>query len=360
MFTSGDGSNGLAVVVDARSKLCKETNTVLDLSNWRRFLGKEEWNRTLKIALRDYGTDVFAAKDLPALQGEVRACLSERKIACAIVMQSPAIPTVRQTHTSFACLGPGGSPYKWSGTVWRVSANDSYVLAPILNPSNYEDVYEHLIRRWFQQAHAVARGTITPMHWPHLITQVGTEMAEGMEALLKTTQAIAVDIETNLARTIITAIGFSDGTTSISVPWHSFAISGTNKKERSLRNYPLGRAIENLARQVLKSLTPKILHNGAFDVYELGLHDIALRGFEYDTLLLHRVAYPQYRHGLQQACATEFCVEPWKNLWKAPSAVRGTGEDVWLSDPREMHIYNAKDSYATWQLFEHLRGKVGI
>lgn len=359
MFTSGDGSNGLAVVVDARSKLCKETNTVLDLSNWRRFLGKEEWNRTLKIALRDYGTEPHTSYDVLSLRREVGACLHERNVRCVIVMQSPAIPNVRQTHTAFAALGPGGSPYKWAGTVWHHDMRGPFI-APILNPSNYEDVYEYLIRRWFQQAHAVARGTIKPMPWPTLITEAGDEMAEGMEALSKTTRPIAIDIETNMSRTIITAIGFSDGVHTVSVPWHGYHISGTDDEEPSLRSLRMGRDIEALALKVMASDQPKILHNGAFDVYELAQHGIELRGFEYDTLLLHRVCYPQFRHGLNQACATEFCVEPWKNIWKAPAAVRGTGEDIWLSDPREMRRYNARDSFATWQLFNYLRKRVGI
>lgn len=359
MFTSGDGSNGLAVIVDARTKLCKETNTVLDLSNWRRFLGKDEWHRTLKIALRDHATEPYRNTEMPALQHALQQTMATNRIRCAIVMQSPAVPNVRQTHTAFACLGPGGSPYKWAGTVWRHD-DALFQIAPILNPSNYEDVYEYLIRRWFQQAHAVACGTVTPMPWLSLITHVGTQMAEGMEALVKSARPIAIDIETNMSRTIITAIGFSDGVYTVSVPWHGFHISGTNKREPALRCLRMGRYIETLALTVLASDQPKILHNGAFDVYELAQHGIELRGFEYDTLLLHRVCYPQYRHGLQQACATEFAIEPWKCLWKAPSAVRGTGEDIWLSDPTEMHIYNAKDSYATWQLFDHLRRKVGL
>lgn len=357
MFTSGDGSNGLAVVVDARGKLCKETDTVLDLSNWRRFLGKTEWNRTLKIALRDHGTEPFGSKDLPALRRDLHALLLERNIRCNIIMQSPAIPNVRQTHTAFACLGPGGSPYKWAGTVWK---HEGVQLAPILNPKNYEDVYEWIIRRWFQQAHAVARGTIAPMQWPQLVTEAGEEMFYSVERLCESRGPIAVDIETNLARTIITAIGLSDGTTTVSVPWHGFHISGTENYEASLADYPGGQDIKRMVLTCLRSLTPKILHNGAFDVYELAQHGITLRGFEFDTLLLHRVAYPQYRRGLQAACATEFCVTPWKTIWKPPRAVRGTGEDIWLSDPREMRIYNAKDSYATWQLYMHLKGKVGL
>ncbi len=357
MFTSGDGSNGLAVVVDARTKLCKETDTVLDLSNWRRFLGPTEWKRTLKIALRDYGTTPLSTGEALLLRPQITEHLHKHNVTTLCLMQSPNTPNVRQTHSAWNCFGHSGSPYKWAGTVHSVG---EFNVAPILNPSNYEDVYEYLIRRWFQQAHAVARGTLKPMPWPRLITEAGDEMAEGMEALCQTTQPVAVDIETNMSRTIITAIGFSDGVHSISVPWHGYHISGTDNEEPSLRSLRMGRDIESLALKLMASDQPKILHNGAFDVYELAQHGIELRGFEYDTLIMHRVVYPQFRRGLQQACATEFCLEPYKCLYKHPSRVRGTGEDVWVSDPKGLRIYNAKDAYVTVQLFNHLRGKCGI
>lgn len=360
MLHSGDGSNGLAVVVDSRTKLCRDTNTVLDLSNWRHFLGKKEWDCTLKLALRDYGTTPYGSKDLPTLQRDVHALLLERGIKCAIILQSPATPNVRQVHSAFSILGPGGSPYKWAGTVWR-HEDAPWLIAPILHPANYEDVYEYLIRRWFRQAHAIASGTLTQMQWPVLHSDVNAETSNALRRITEASHPVAVDIETNLQRTIITAIGFSNGTDTVSIPWHGFRISGTEDDyEYPLRRYILGKQIEEMARKCLASATPKILHNGAFDVYELAQHGITLNAFAYDTLLLHRVAYPQFRRGLQAACATEFCVEPWKTQWKPPLAVRGTNQDIWLSDPEAMRIYNAKDAFCTWQLFQHLKGKVGL
>jgi hypothetical protein len=359
MFYNGTGENGLAIIVDARTKVDRESGGCLDTSRWRHFLGDREWKRTLRVALRDYGTEPFRSKDLPKVKSEVSHLLREMGVTTLLLMQSPAIPNIRQVHSAWNIFAHPGSPYKWAGTVQR---KEGYFVCPVLNPSNYEDVYEWLIRRWFHQAHAVARGRVTPMPWPHVLhTTPNTEMVSALTAICENRASpIAVDIETNTTGTIITAIGVSNGTHTVSIPWDQFHISGTDTTEPSLAEYEHGREIYRLVRYCLESVNPKILHNGAFDIYELSKRDLHVSNFEHDTLLMHRVAFPQYRHGLQQAAASLFCVEPWKCLWKPPSTVRGSGEDVWLSDPLAMRNYNGQDAYATWQLYHHLRGKVGV
>lgn len=359
VFFNGTGQNGLAIIVDARTKADREDGGCLNTSRWRHFLGDKEWKRTLRIALREYGSEPFRAKDLPKVKDEVSVLLAAKCINTLLIMQSPATPGVRQVHSAWNAFAHPGTPYKWAGTVQRVG---DFYICPVLNPSNYEDVYEYLIRRWFQQAHAVACGRIAPMPWPKVLhTAPNQAMYEALARIYTDRQTeIAIDIETNTGGTIITAIGLSNGKDTVSVPWDGFHISGTDRDEPPLSHYANGREIHDMVRHCLSTVTPKILHNGAFDVYELSKRNITVNSFTYDTLLLHRVAFPQYRHGLQQACATEFCVEPWKTLWKAPGAVRGTGEDIWLSDPEEMRIYNCKDSYATWQLFQHLKSKAGL
>lgn len=363
MFHSGSGSNGLAILVDSRTKSCKEVHGCLDLFGpGNRFLGKTEWKNTLRIALRDYDDEPHKPKELEHEKAQVRTLLRARGIRAVIVLQSPSHLSVRKCDHSFSVVGPGGSPYKWAGTVWPIDIGDYQVFCcPILNPGNYEHVYEYLIRRWFQQAIAVAQGQIQPFPWPHLETDISGHTAELLETIANDTRTpIACDIETNLGGGIITAIGFSNGAHSVSIPWDGFTISGTTETEPDLKSRPFGHTIEVLARKLLASSTPKIFHNGAFDVYELGKRDISVNNFSFDTLLMHRVVYPQFRHGLQQAAATEFAVEPWKCLWKPPNRMRGSDQDVWLSDPSAMHIYNAKDALITWQLWKHLSWKCGL
>lgn len=358
MFYNGTGENGLAIIVDARTKVDREDGGCLDTSRWRHFLGDREWKRTLRVALREYGSDPFRAKDLPEVKSEVSDFLRQKNISTLLLMQSPATSGVRQVHSAWNIFGHPGSPYKWAGTVQK---SEAFYICPVLNPANYEDVYEWLIRRWFQQAHAVARGRITPMQWPVLHTTPNQEMVSALTELCEDrVSPLAIDIETNTGGTIITAIGLSNGKITVSTPWDAYPISGTDREEPSLFYYEHGKIIFKLVYACLRAVTPKILHNGAFDVYELSKRDIHVSNFKYDTLLMHRVAFPQYRHGLQQAAASVFCVSPWKCLWKPPNTVRGSGQDVWLSDPDAMRIYNGQDAYATWQLYHHLRGKVGI
>lgn len=356
-FFDGAGSNGLAVVVDVRSKFCHETSSVLrDWALGRRALGRGQWYATLKVALREYGTEPWNAKRVKEEKDAIVEQLSRRGIRCVVPVQTPNIPGVRQVHSAWNMLGHSGNPYKWAGTVERVA---KFHVCPILHPANYEFVYGWLLERWLKQAHAVASGYIAPMAWPYLHHTPDNDMLAVLAAMRRCGGPLAVDIETSMDGKTITAIGFADRAGAVSVPWHGFTIAGSNgEHEPALSSYPRGQAIQAEVLQILESASiPKILHNGAFDVVQLGRHGITLRGFAHDTLLMHRVVYPQFRHGLQQSCATEFCVEPWKCLFKPPSVDKDA--DPWLGCPVKLRQYNCKDSYATYQLWRHLEGKLG-
>lgn len=197
------------------------------------------------------------------------------------------------------------------------------------------------------------------MPWPKMVWMPGLSMYRMLLAIYEAGTPVSIDIETNMAGTIISAIGFANEAGTVSVPWDGYEISGTNgQRELGIEDYPFGGHIRVLALKLLGSEKhEKILHNGAFDVTQLAARGIALGGFAHDTLLLHRVCYPQFRHGLQQACATEFCVEPWKCLFKPPRLK--ADQDVWLGCPVELRQYNCKDAYATWQLWRSLERKLG-
>lgn len=353
----GTGSNGLAVVWDSRSKNCADSEWVM--REWplgKRALGRTEWARTLKVALREHGTDPWTARDLKAAKDAIIRELLDRGIRCVVPVQTAAIANIRQVHSAWNLFGHNGSPYKWAGTVERIG--EQYVM-PLLNPANYEFVYGWLLERWLRQAKAIASGNLVPMPWPELNYMPSADMLAILERMYADPAPLAIDIETNMAGTLISAIGFSNQHGTVSVPWEAYEISGTNgQREAAIHDYSQGAQIARIVLKILEDAKiPKILHNGAFDVYQLGRKGITLRGFDHDTLLMHRVCYPQYRHGLQQSCATEFAVEPWKCLFKPPRLK--TGEDVWLGCPVELRRYNCKDTYATWQLWNHLKGKLG-
>jgi len=356
-FHAGEGVNGLAVIVDSRTKNCQELDGVLDV--WglgNRALGKREWKKTLRVALRDVGTDPFTMAEVRQQKAEIDKTLKEHQTRAVVLVQTPATPGVRQAHSAWNMYGRGGSPYKWAGTVWK---EDGLYRAPILNPVNYEYVYDWLLCRWVQQAHAVAGGKLEPMPWPDTCITPDETALDILRRIRSDVSApVAVDIESNVAGTLITAIGFSNEKGTVSVPWDRYPIAGSfGEIEPDLTEYPLGPVIKETAINLLESDQPKIFHNGAYDTFMLAKRDITVGNFAHDTLLMHRVVYPQYRHGLQMACATEFCVEPWKCFFKPPKV--GAGEDKWLGCPIDMRTYNCRDSYATYQLYQSLKGKLG-
>jgi len=356
-YHAGEGVNGLAVIVDSRTKNCQELDGVLDV--WglgNRALGKREWRKTLRVALRDVGTAPFSMVEVRQQKEEIDKILQMHKISTVVLVQTPATPGVRQAHSAWNMYGRGGSPYKWAGTAWM---ENGLYRAPILNPVNYEYVYDWLLCRWVQQAHALAAGKIKPMPWPDTHIVPDAKALEILERIGKDQNVpVAVDIESNVAGTLITAIGFSNEKGTVSVPWDGYPIAGSfGEIEPALAEYPLGDTIYKKCVELLESAQPKIFHNGAYDTFMLAKRDINVGNFAHDTLLMHRVVYPQYRHGLQMACATEFCVEPWKCFFKPPKV--GADEDKWLGCPTDMRTYNCQDSYATYQLYQSLKGKLG-
>jgi hypothetical protein len=359
VYVSGTGENGLAFIVDARSKTCKEVDETLSL--WgigNRYLGKREWKKTLRIALRDYGTAPLNARQTAELKPTVDAIIKQAGITTVLMMQSPLIPGVRTTHSAWNMYGRGGSPYKWGGTVWE---EDGLFRAPVLNPQSYEYAYGWLFQRWFVQALAVAQGRMRPTPWPRCIIMPGQEMIDALITLAQPGSAapISVDIETNTGGTIITAIGLSRGDVVVSVPWDGYKISGRDEYETGVENHPLGRVIQDLVLAILEAPTPKVGHNFTFDVYQLRKRGYVVNGEIHDTLLMARVAYPQYRRGLQQVAAIELCVEPWKAFFKPPN-LKDKTEDKWLGDPLAMRTYNCKDAWITEQLFYALGKRIGL
>lgn len=357
VLTDGSGSNGLAVIWDSRTVGCMVSNTVY--SDWkigRQALGKEQWAQTLRIALRDAETLPLTAKQTQEAKPDVSRLLQRKKIKAVLLVQSPSLPNIRQTHSAWNLLGHGGNPYQWAGTVETI---DGMAICPILTPFNYEYVYEWLIARWIRQAHAIARGTLEALKWPKEVIKPCPEMQDALTWWRFNNDPLAVDIETNMAGTIITAIGLSDGKRSISCPWDEYPISGSfGEREPAIESYADGSRYKRAITDILQCEgIPKILHNGTFDVLQLKKHAINLAGFRHDTLLMHRVVYPQYRHGLQQACATEFAVSPWKSLFKPPKVAQE--QDPWLGEPRALRAYNSKDTFATWHLYDRLKKKVG-
>lgn len=352
MFIRGDGSNGLCILFDSRSKHDQDAEEVrCSWSLGRGFLGKH-WVNTLRIALRDHHKPPLTALEIRELRPKLLSFLQERKIKAVVVTQSPKYGHMRASSNAWNIFKPG-SPYPYAGTAFK--QHDLWV-CPVLHPGNYEYAYLWLIARVYKQAFAIAQGILRPMPWPMFHIEPAIATFTTLEAIADEPE-IAIDIENDLNGTIITALGFANAKGVVSLPWDSYHIAGTLNREPSLLSYPFGLEMQALAIKILASPSTKIGHNISHDVFFLNKFGYRVGGELEDTLLLHRVAYPHYRHNLQAAASTEFCIEPWKSDHK-PAANAYDEDDPWLGDPIELRTYNAKDVYVTYQLYQALKKKV--
>ena len=182
-------------------------------------------------------------------------------------------------------------------------------------------------------------------------------MVTALEGLLHRQSALGVDIETSKDRQTLTAIALADEHVAVSVPWDSF-VTPFGEVVAGLTNS----RIKNMVMYLLESKAPKILQNGQFDITVLGGRGIEVNNYAWDTLLLHRVAYPQFPHDLQFAAATEVCIEPWKSEFKAPKRPKNIDKEHWdpyLLDGPTLRFYNARDSAVLVPLKTSLVKKVG-
>lgn len=355
IYHEGLGSNGLAVIADARTETDWKSGGVLRLwSLGHACLGKREWEQTLRITLRDWKQSPLARAELNAAREDVFALLAARGIKAAVLMQTGAQKRVKTVHQAWNLLRPG-NPYAWAGTVIK---ERGIQFVPCLNPSNYDYVYTWLTQRWFQRAKSLAASITTVVIWPKLLINPNEEMLNALDTL-STTNLVSVDIETNTGGSLITALGFSSADLAVSIPWDSFPVSGTGEMEPGILDYPLGEQIKSKALQLLASDIPKVGQNFSFDIYALRERGFSVGGEAEDTLLLGRTVYPQFKRNLQQLAAYEFAIEPWKSEHKAPNAPKGVKEyDKWLATPLETRLYNCKDCLVTHWLYTALMEKL--
>lgn len=363
-YTAGTGSNGLAVVIDSRKVEDRELDSVLECAGWlKQALGKREAGACLRVAIRDAKEEPYASDRLKhEVMPQVWTLLREHRIKSVIIVSGGKPPkSLRKPgREAWAVIGKRpGSSYKWAGTALY---EDDIYKVPILPPWMYEPVYSYLTTRWCRMALLLAQGKMKPFQFPPAVIHPGPDMVAALEGIFTRGEPLGVDIETNLDRTRLTVIGLADSKCTVSIPWDGFHMALSGEWEPSLNEYSDGTAIEVLVRRILAGPQPKILHNGSFDLVELAERHIEVSNYDWDTLLLHRVVYPQYPHGLQFAAATELCVPPWKALYKPPQCPHEFNDtwDPWTYDPVALRTYNAQDAAIEVPLLESLRKKAGV
>lgn len=351
MIVQGSGSNGLAIVFDYRFAEDKGSSNVFTTNRWLRRPLKDNHGKALRVAVREANDPLLTSADLRQLRPDFLALLREKNIKAVVIVSG-------KSHEAWQLVsGRGGSSHKWTGTVF-LDGPTSFYQVPIMTPWLYEPIFQHLTDKWLKMALALARGNMWPFQWPELVTENEAAQTSALEAMLDRGEPLAVDIETSKDRRTLTAIALADSQASVSVPWDTFK-TPFGKLEEGLLN----KRLRNIILYLLESKVPKILHNGQFDVTVLGDRDIKVNNYQYDTLLMHRTAYPQFPHDLQFAAATEICVEPWKSTFKAPSRPRDIDKADWdpyMLDGSTLRHYNAQDAAILVPLNESLKRKVGL
>jgi hypothetical protein len=174
---------------------------------------------------------------------------------------------------------------------------------------------------------------------------------------------LALDLEFHPGDEIITAVGLSDGTHAVSIPFDSYWPRNNERKEPGLSSYPLGRQVMSALRVLLAFAAPKIAHNFTADVPRLTRRGFEVGGALHDTFAAHAIAFPELRHGLQAAAASMLPIPPWKSLYRPKRLAKGiTRDDVefWVADPRGLRRYNALDAFFTHNLARAVLPHVGV
>jgi hypothetical protein len=395
--------NGLCLVADARLKsdqdqeLHEGGKRVYDLWGFGRAACGPEWQRTMRVCLYDYGEDTaalnnahqialgqvqdskkmtkrktFVAEQRKAKRAELIEFLEYYKPRCVVVLQTPSIQVeenLLSVHGTMCwdALSPPDSLLAMQGTCWDSHAHNFGPIVPLLNPMSFEYAWGWPIRRWLLMAIKIAGGQMRPLTCSHKFfasrahAKCTSNITEALVSLLHKARTgaapIAIDIESYSPQNLITAVGVSDGITAISMPWEQFQPYGKEDIEPGLADSDLGALI----KQVLATDTAKIFHNRAYDIPFLAAKGVPVNGECHDSMGMHREVYRQFRHGLQMACAIEFCVRPWKSEWNPKvKGLTKSNPDYWICDPMKLREYNCDDAFNTWHLGKALAPKIGL
>lgn len=361
------------------------SNSVLRLwSAPKRYIRQSRWDGLTKVALFSFNTKFKPPADATAKEktafrkktgamrdaarAELEAYLRKRKPKLIVVLQtrsqtarknkdieSAEVEGVDGTMCWTSFKAPGSIPTVM-GTIFQSPFGPCMGMP---NPVNYEFVYDHLIRLWFQGALAYGQMGETAMLQCKEMYYTRDTVTEGLQRVLASAQRgvpIAFDIESASSQNLITAIGLSDGVCGVSVPWDQFEVAGQHRTEPGRTH-----EWERLTRQVLATGADKYAHNGVgYDIPFLERRGIPVAGRVVDSFILHALVFKQYRAGLQQAVSQLFLIHPWKDQFKPSAAYSKDDEDFWTCDPMMLREYNVLDSFFTHHLVTELKWRAGI
>lgn len=367
--------NGVLVVCDQRQKSDLSASEQSDSSPthvlafnavMRACFGKA-YSSVTRLALYEYGQ-----KPTKAERAEARAAYRQWLVDHAheyktmIVLPTPSQAmsqegTVKGTQV-WRDLAPPDSLDEMRGTWWDAHG---LLICPVFAPIGAVGQLQlSFTRQWCQAALALAKGTANTLQCDPVI-EPSLKMIHVLESMKR--QTLAVDIETIPNSNKITAIGVATLGLAVSIPFDEFEPACGSGLEPSLADSPHGVELLKLLLELLEACTIKLLQNGTYDIPLLKARGIEVNGPIHDTLAMHAIAYPESRHALQIATATQLIVPPWKSLFKPQDAKALFGStlskdtpEYWYWEAKALRRYNAQDAFYTRHLGEALAWKVEV
>jgi DNA polymerase-1 len=212
--------------------------------------------------------------------------------------------------------------------------------------------------RFVQRGRALAAGRGHMFKFPPLVIGDTREAEQALERILDERLPVGNDVETtgkDFRSDPITAMGLANANVAVSMPWQPYH-SRLYGPQRGVQS---GRIIR-LVKQILgHAHITKIFHNGMFDLSVLASRGVRVAGPIEDTLLAHKIVYPDLFHNLQFCMSYEFAVHPWKTVFDLERKRRHEGDDWADTDPIPLMKYNAQDAAAECPLWERLAEMLG-
>ncbi len=331
---------------------------VLDMWQFGRHVLGKAWAKVTRVALW-HPSDKPTVKQAQARREAFLCWLIKSPTRSLFViptpdstMGGPASP-LRGTQAWMA-LSPPDALDAMRGTRWLRDGIEVTVGHPMAKRT--KELYRWCNARWLR---ALGAPTLHPL--PSEIAHVpGPHMLRLMGNMAG--RPLALDLEFHPGKDLITAVGLSDGTHAVSIPFDGYYPRNNENFEAALSSYREGKQILATLAYLLAYQTPKIAHNFTADVPRLERRGLRVRGKLHDTFAAHAIAFPELRHGLQAAAASMLPVPPWKSEFKPKRLTKGITRDdteFWTADPIALRQYNVLDSYYTLHLARAVLPHVG-
>ena len=262
---------------------------------------------------------------------------------------------------AFRQLTGQSSLTKWMGAPYPGGPGFEHLQiigAPLPSQPPIYQVVEEFTRR----AYAFQTGRLKPWEWGQIEImpdQAALDLLKEIHADGRKGKVIGFDVETKGIDPIhadLMCLSVATTDKAVSIPWDGYSSKKLGDSP-PLAAYPLGRVLKQSVLDILADeSTTKVMHNCQHDLLTARHKDLPIKGPVADTLIMHHVIYPQNGHDLGFVSAWETHAPRWKSEFRVTSDAKGL--DVFVErDPRQLRLYNAKDSMMTAHDWERLLPK---